>query len=176
MLETKISDINYLTQTLQEVSGELQGTINLELQRLKEEEQQLKNAIKLKTRRELMNSMERELAMDNINNNNDFYSKTFSNFSTRNNLYETTKSELSPKNLAESIKLTDDYLQKSHQVLQSLISDYATWSAPNNKQFSASNSASEFLRQSASNPIYKNNYLNYDKTNYIRPNVVNNRN
>jgi hypothetical protein len=65
MLSNSASNLTHLTTKLNQVNNDLYYTIESELEKLKEQEKQLQTALKLKTRNELLRSMEKELVMDN---------------------------------------------------------------------------------------------------------------
>ena len=181
MLATSNSRVDYLTQSLQLVSSELQSTIDFELQKLKDQEIALKNALKLKTRQELVTSMERELAFGNLSENStsNFLTNSASFGATntyqplnQSNLYQTLNNS---SNLNESIKLSNDHLNKSLLVLNKLTdechicnTDLTTTQTLNNSYQTA---ARDFLTQSASDPNFKNQFVQ-DNSGFINPNVV----
>ena len=61
-----ISYVNQLNQSLNDINNELTSSISLELDRLKDEEKYLQNALQLKTRQNLIHTLEKDLEMDNL--------------------------------------------------------------------------------------------------------------
>lgn len=171
MMATSKSNIEQLNQTLQEVTNELQATIEFEMLKLKEQERELQNALKQKTRRNLITTMERELEMGNLNESNLLFTSTFKpSLTTSQTFNQTSKS-----NLNESIKLSDDSLKKSILVYNKLLDDCSICSANENPDVLQTSKvdAKDFLRYAAQDPTTKNQYFSEQTRNEIvRPNMV----
>ena len=172
MLATSRSRVDYLTQSLQLVTNELQSTIELELHKLKAEEEALKSALKLKTRQELITTMERELEMEPLYAN-DFSTQTNLRGST-NSLYKTNlnQSLRNTNNLSESIHFSNENLKLGNLLLNKLNDECLICSTDlkstglNDHQ----TEALDFLSQSATNSLYKNQFGSEDV--FVNPNVV----
>jgi hypothetical protein len=173
MLATSKSNIEQLNQTLQQVTNELQTTIEFEMLKLKEQERELQNALKLKTRRNLITTMERELEMGNLNESNLLFTSTFKPSLTASQTF--MNSQLNASNLNESKKLSDDSL-KSILVYNKLIDDCSIFSADNLNPDVVQTSkvdAKDFLRYAAQDPTTKNQYFSDQaRTEIVRPNMV----
>ena len=181
MLATSKSRVDYLTQSMQMVSNELQATIDVELQKLKDEEKTLKNALRLKTRQELITTMERELAMGDLNENtatNHFLRTSASYDSHALNSLNQSASQLyqtqsNASKLNESIRLSDDHLRTSRLALNKLTDECSICSTDLN-QLTLNNTAQvdarSFLQQSAHDPTFKNQFA--DTQEFVNPNVV----
>ena len=190
------SNLAQLTSQLNTVNNEFHSTINNELDRLREQERVLQTALKLKTRNDLINTMQRELAVDdfhqdltghntalmltsstNKNLNSSFGNNSSINLensfglsvSTNNNFVSSAIADfqaLNLNNLNKSIDLSDDGLRKSHIILDKLIREYSA-----NSTEAANSSVNELLRSAAFDPSYKNRHaLNTQEI--VRPSVI----
>ena len=171
MATTSRSRVDYLTQSLQLVSNELQATIDLEMQKLKDDEKALKDALKLKTRQELITTMERELEMGQLNN----FLPTSKSMETQIYQPESTSS-LNKSHLSESIKFSNsDPLALSNLLLTKLTDECNICSSDMNSLSLSDHQmrANEFLNQSATQPAFKNQFYP-DTSGFVNPNVVSN--
>ncbi len=146
-----LTSSTYLTESLRRVNDELQSSIDFELKRLKNEEKQLKEFLLLKTRRDLISTMSKELSMDGLAKNNDLMTNSFLN--TYNN------------NLNESLKLSDDALTKSHLLYDKLNEKYLTETASN------LNKSNDVLRQYLLSTNF-GNQIEQQPIEPIKPNLV----
>jgi hypothetical protein len=182
-----------LTSQLEMVNSQFHSTIESELDKLKDKERILQAALKLKTRQTLMDTMERELEMDNLytdltNNNsalmltstnNDYLSSeplrrssTSSSFSKNNNLVSTAIADYQSANLSNlnrSIDVSDEGLKKSNTILDKLISDYNV--SLSQSQNLASSEVSQFLKSAASDSDFKNKFA-VNTQEILQPSVV----
>ena len=140
----------YLTDSLRRVNDELQSSIDSEMKRLKDEEKQLKEILLLKTRRDLISTMSKELEMDGLAKND---AMTTSSFNTYSN------------NFNESLKLSDDALIKSHLLYDKLNEKYLTSTA------SSLNKSNDVLRQYLLSTNFSNK-IDQQPMEPIRPNLV----
>ena len=173
MLTTSRSKVDYLTQSLKLVTDELQSTIDFELNKLKAEEQALKGALKLKTRQDLITTMERELEMEPLYAN-DYLNHTHlkgssHSFSLKNqDLYNS-------KNLSESINISNENLNLSNLLLNKLNDECNICSTDLNRSMQQNEyqtAAMDFLSQSANSSVLKTQYNIEDNSEFINPNVV----
>lgn len=166
------SNLAQLSQQLDRINDELQWTVENELDRLREEERLLQSALKLKTRHELINSMEKELEMDafirDVTNN-----QTALMLTATSDLNETRSRNYVSSALAgyetlnRSIDLSDDSLKKSNQILDKLIQEYSNTLS----ETSRTATTNELLRSAAFGTDYKNQYA-LNQSELVRPNVV----
>lgn len=174
MLATSRSKVDSLTQSLKLVTDELQSTIDLELQKLKAEEQALKSALKLKTRQDLITTMERELEMEPLYAD-DFLTQTNLNGSS-NSLYrkKLNQSLYNTNNLSESINFSNENLNLSNLLLNKLNDECYICSTDlkSTLQHDRQTHAMDFLSQSATNSVFKNQNGVEDSTEFVNPNVV----
>ena len=140
----------YLTDSLRRVNDELQSSIDSEMKRLKDEEKQLKEILLLKTRRDLISTMSKELEMDGLAKND---AMTTSSLNTYSN------------NFNESLKLSDDALIKSHLLYDKLNEKYLTSTA------SSLNKSNDVLRQYLLSTNFSNK-IDQQPMEPIRPNLV----
>ncbi|CAF0714968.1 unnamed protein product [Brachionus calyciflorus] len=124
-LTTRKPEIQMLSQQLQTINTQLTMSLGLEMQRLKEQEKELQEALKLKTRTELIRAMENELDMD-VLNENFLSSKSLTSLNNSQNNYTYTSEFLKSLNL-------DDDLRKSHQILDNLLKEYTNSSYLNSQ-------------------------------------------
>lgn len=118
LLTTRNPEMETLRQELQTINTKLQLSLDIEMQKLKEQEKELQEALKLKTRTDLIKAMENELAMDNLEESILNF-KTISNFnSSLPQTYNRNSSEF-----LRNLNIEED-LDKSHQILDKLISEH----------------------------------------------------
>lgn len=113
---SRITDA-YLRQ-LTQVNANLTNAFDSELEKLKSQERELKEAMRLKTRLNLLNQLERELQLEDLSELN--------GLGTRVNLLNslTASGEMNAgQNLDEMIELSDESLRKSYGVLDKLESN-----------------------------------------------------
>lgn len=194
MLTSRTSQLSELTR----VNDDLKTQFDLELMRLKEREKQLQDALKLKTRLDLLNSMEKELAIDNLDDGGLSRSRTRSNLNNSvlfNNTSGTGKLTnsigLSTLSTADDlVQLSDESLIKSGQVMSKLTNDLSRTQVDFDCAICGSGhdhdhghekrsspvpiDTSEFLRSSVYKTVTtpKTYAVNYTTTGPIRPNVV----
>lgn len=186
---------DYTNSALVQVNNELRATIDFEMQKLKEQEKQLQDALRLKTRMDLITTMERELQMEDLNdvdlgllqsNSNLRRTMQTDNLFQRTSLSNTNLSNsnnMNTSNLDEMIRLSDDSLTKSYLLMNKLNrSSSQNYNNPTNDECSiceypTNNSplnTSEFLK----NTVYsttnttKNPLSYYNVADPVRPNVV----
>lgn len=164
--------IQYLTSTLQQVNQEFSSTIDEQLKRLKEEERELQNLLKLKARRELINSMEKELGLDFLNNSANLSSSQLNSVILSKSLNNSVNNDLlrSSNSFKDSLENTanEENLRKSEILLRKLNNEHS------NLTSSAGLSAQDFIKRTATNPPPSTtNSLTLNKNvEPIRPNVV----
>jgi hypothetical protein len=139
----------YLTDSLRKVNDELQSSIDTELKRLKNEEKQLKEFLLLKTRRDLISTMSKELEMDELAKNNDALKNTFFN----------------SNNLKESMTFSDNALTKSHLLYDKLNEKYLTETA------TSLNKSNDVLRQYLLSTNF-GNQIDQQPVEPVKPNLV----
>lgn len=159
LASTRKPEIEFLTQQLNSINEQFRTSIDYEMQRLKQEEIELQNALKLRTRQEFIRSLDRELLLEDLDSSASdlrFTSNSYSNLkATYPSLVATSKDYTTEFLTSDTL---DENLRKSHQVLDKLIQDY--------------DSAREFLKESANSSTFKNKYIDNDRSKVVKPNVV----
>lgn len=117
LLKTKNHELESLRQELQSINSKLQLSLDIEMLKLKEQERELQEALKFKTRTDLIKAMENELALESLEESTQnleslpYYNMSFnSNFTNSNQLLK-------------SLKIEED-LNKSYQILDNLMKEY----------------------------------------------------
>jgi hypothetical protein len=164
--------IQYLTSTLQQVNQEFSSTIDEHLKRLKEEERELQNLLKYKARRELINSMEKELGLDFLSNSTNLSSSQLNSVILSKSLNNSVNQELlrSSNSLKDSLEKTtnEENLRKSEILLRKLSNEQS------NLTSSVGLSAQDFIKRTVTNPppSTKDDSKLNKSVEAVRPNVV----
>ncbi|RNA05894.1 hypothetical protein BpHYR1_038101 [Brachionus plicatilis] len=112
LLTTRNPEIETLRQELQTINTKLELSLDIEMQKLKEQERELQEALKFKSRTDLIKAMENELAMESLEESM-LDLKSVSNLNS--SFHQTMKSS--------NTFLKKD-LKKSHQILDNLMREY----------------------------------------------------
>lgn len=141
-MSRKFTTDTYLRQ-LTRVNNDLKNAFDFELEKLKDQERELQEALRLKTRIELLSTLEKELQMkdlseldnddlDRVNTRSNFLSSQIdatrilpvndirSTMKSGDQLSATNMSRLSTRSLDDLIQLSDESLIKSYAVMDKL--------------------------------------------------------
>ena len=188
---TNRSTNGYLT-TLSQVNDDLTNALDYELEKLKREEKQLQDALRLKTRLDLLQTIEKELKMNNdLSENADFDSSGLDSsyllgsmqaknaLSTNYNLSDSFKTTAS---LDDKIRLSEESLTKSYLLLDKLNKSLKSsfddqcliCEHPLNKTTNSPVDTNEFLKKTVYSNLNNNRSYSgiFNNTEPVRPNVV----
>ena len=144
--------VEYLRRSLQHVNDELQNTFDSEFRRLKEEERRIQDILKLKTRAELLHTMQKELEMDNLSTLDTSRNNNSALLSSSNvNLFQSHASATNTQ-LNESVKWSDECLNQSQLVLDKLMRDSQSAVKPK-LNASATSASSKVTQKSKANKL-----------------------
>jgi hypothetical protein len=190
---TNRSTNGYLT-TLSQVNDDLTNALDYELEKLKREEKQLQDALRLKTRLDLLQTIDKELKMNNdLSENADFDSLGLDSssayllgsmqaknaLSTNYNLSDSFKTTAS---LDDKIRLSEESLTKSYLLLDKLNKSLKSsfddqcliCEHPLNKTTNSPVDTNEFLKKTVYSNLNNNRSYSgiFNNTEPVRPNVV----